>query len=55
MGMVKYLSKFLSDLSQMCEPIRRLKHRDVQWFWTKEQDVAFNKLKEAVTSAPVLK
>ena len=23
--------------------------------WTKEQDVAFNKIKEAVTSAPVLK
>ena len=42
MGMVKYLSKFLSDLY-------------VLWFWTKEQDVAFDKIKEAVTSAPVLK
>ena len=29
MGMVKYLSKFLSDLSQICEPIRRLTHKDV--------------------------
>ena len=55
MGMVKYLSKFLSDLSQICEPIRRLTHKDVPWFWTKEQDVAFGKIKEAVTSAPVLK
>ena len=55
MGMVKYLSKFLSDLSQICEPIRRLTHKDVPWFWTKEQDVAFDKIKEAVTSAPVLK
>ena len=55
MGMVKYLSKFLSDLSQICEPIRRLTHKDVPWFWTKEQDVTFNKIKEAVTSAPVLK
>ena len=54
MGMVKYLSKFLSDLSQICEPIRRLTHKDVPWFWTKEQDVAFDKIKEAVTSAPVL-
>ena len=55
MGMVKYLSKFLSDLSQICEPIRRLTHKDVPWFWTKEQDVAFDKIKEAVTSAAVLK
>ena len=29
MGLVKYLSKFLSDLSQICEPIRRLTHKDV--------------------------
>ena len=55
MGMVKYLSKFLSDLSQICEPNRRLTHKGVPWFWTKEQDVAFDKIKEAVTSAPVLK
>ena len=55
MGKVKYLPKFLSDLSQICEPIRRLTHKDVPWFWTKEQDAAFNKIKEAVTSAPVLK
>ena len=55
MGMVNYLSKFLSDLSQICEPISRLTHKDVPWFWTQEQDVAFNKIKEAVTSAPVLK
>ena len=53
--MVKYLSKFLSDLSQICEPIRRLTHKDVQWSWTKEQDVPFDNIKEAVTSAPVLK
>ena len=42
-------------LSQICEPIRRLTHKDVPWFWTKEQDVAFDKIKEAVTTAPVLK
>ena len=55
MSKVKYLSKFLSDLSRICEPIRRLTHKDVQWSWTKEQDVAFDKIKEAVTSTPVLK
>ena len=53
MDLVKYLSKFLSDLSQISEPITRLTHKDIPW--TKEQDVAFNKIREAVTSAAVLK
>ena len=35
--------------------LRRLTHKDEPWFWTKEQYVAFDKIKEAVTSAPVLK
>ena len=51
MGMVKYLSEFLGDLSQISEHIRRLTHK----FWTKEQTVAFDEIKEAVTSVPVLK
>jgi len=55
MGMVYYLSKFLSDISQICEPIRHITHKDELKVWTKEQDVAFDKIKEAVLSAPVLK
>ena len=47
MGMVKYLSKFLGDLSQICEPIRHLTHKDEPWLWTKDQDVAFDKIKES--------
>ena len=54
MSMVKYLSKFLGDLSQICEPIRCLTHRDVLWNWTRIQDEALDKIKKAVTSAPVL-
>ena len=53
-GLVKYLSKFLSNLSQICEPIRRLTHKGVEWRWSTEQDEAFRKIKEAVTTAPVL-
>jgi len=54
-GMVKYLSKFLVDLSQICEPIRRLTHKNVPWSWGNEQNDALEKIKKAVTSAPVLK
>ena len=53
-GMVKYLQKFLGDLSQICELILCLTHKDVPWNWTTEQDEAFERIKKAVTSAPVL-
>ena len=54
-GMVKYLSKFLSNLSELCQPLHKLTHKDVEWQWTQEQDDAFQSLKTAVTQAPVLK
>ena len=54
-GLANYLSKFLSKLSELCEPLRRLTHKDVEWRWSVEQEEAFQNLKCAVTSAPVLK
>ena len=54
-GMVKYLSKFLSNLSKLCQPLRKLTHKDAEWQWTQEQEHAFQSLKVAVTQAPVLK
>ena len=54
-GMVKYLSKFLSNLSELCQPLRKLTHKDVEWQWTQEQEDTFQSLKTAVTQAPVLK
>ena len=54
-GMTKYLAKFLPDLSELSEPLRRLTHKNVEWSWTEGQTQAFENIKEAVTSAPVLK
>ena len=54
-GMVKYLSTFLSSLSELCQPLRKLTHKDVGWQWTQEQEHAFKSLKVAVTQAPVLR
>ena len=42
-------------LSEVCEPLRRLTMKDVEWHWTEHQEQAFNKLKQLVTEAPVLK
>ena len=54
-GLVKYLSKFLQDLLELCEPLRRLTHRKAEWNWTHEQEGAFEKIKDAVSKAPVPK
>ena len=53
-GMINYLSKFLPKLSEMTTPIRQLLIKDTEWNWSKEQDNAFNKVKELITEAPVL-
>ena len=54
-GLVNYLSKFLSKLSELCEPLRRLTHKDVEWSWSAVQEEAFQSIKHAVTSPPVLR
>ena len=54
-GMVKYLSKFLSNLSELYQPLRKFMHKDTQWQWTLAQEHAFKSLKVAVTQVPVLK
>lgn len=52
---VKYLSRFLEDLSDMSEPLRRLTHKGAPWGWSQKQEEAFTKIKEAVSTALVLK
>ena len=53
--LVKYLSKFLQDLSEMCEPLCRPTHKGAGRIWGHEPEVAFVRIKEAVVKAPVLK
>jgi len=55
MGLINCLSKFLSKLSELCEPLRRLTHKEVEWKWSVEQEKAFQNMKGAVTPAAVLR
>ncbi|KAI2665745.1 Retrovirus-related Pol polyprotein from transposon opus [Labeo rohita] len=55
LGMVNCLSKFCAHLSDSCDTLRQLTHEDVIWEWTDVQEDAFNKLKQMIASAPVLK
>ena len=48
-GLVKYLSKFLQDLSELCEPHRGVTYKKAESNWTHEQVDAFEKMKDAVS------
>ena len=54
-GFVNYLSKFLPRLSEVCEPLRKLMAKEVEWHWTEHQEQAFEKIRQLVTEAPVLR
>ena len=55
LGMVTYLAKFLPHLSSVCEPLRRLELKDVEWCWLSIHDEAVQSYKNLVCEAPVLK
>ena len=54
-GLVKYLSKFLQNLSEMWEPLYRLIWKNADWIWTYEHKDAFEKINNTFSKAPVLK
>ena len=55
MGLVQYLGKFIPNLSEVTAPLRKLQEKDVIWHWHAEQQQSFNKLKQLITEAPVLR
>ena len=54
-GMVNYLAMFLSHLSDICEPLKQLSKKDMQWQLTQVHDLAVNKMNEVITTTPVLR
>ena len=54
-GLGNYLTKFLKKLADICEPLRQLTRKEMEWQWTEVHDEAFAKIKEAVTAVPVLR
>ena len=53
-GMVNYLKRFSPVLTELAEPLRRLQKQDTIWAWESEQQQAFEKIKTALTTLPVL-
>lgn len=52
---MNYLAYFLPRLTVVVEPIQQLTHKKVRWQWQHEHDAAFEKAKELVSQAPLLK
>ena len=54
LGMIKYLARFLPDLSERSYHLRVLMKADVHFQWGPEQQRAFEDMKRIVSSEPVL-
>ena len=52
--MLAYLSRYFSNFSSRCEPLKPLIRVKAKFSWTTERQAAFEDLKSAITSAPVL-
>ena len=52
--MVNYLGQYVANLSTIMKPMTDLLKGDAAWFWGPEQERAFDKVKEKITSVPVL-
>ncbi len=54
MGLAGYYRRFVKGFSQIGSPLTELLKNDVEFKWSNEQQEAFEKLKKAITSAPIL-
>jgi len=54
LGLPAYYRKFIKDCSKICGPLTKLLKKDTKFEWTGDQQAAFDKIKEALTTAPIL-
>ncbi|GFV97229.1 retrovirus-related Pol polyprotein from transposon 17.6 [Trichonephila clavipes] len=52
--MAGWYQKFIPKYADICEPLYRLKKNGAKFNWSTEAQEAFNKIKRALTAAPVL-
>lgn len=54
LGLAGYYRKFVKAFSSIAKPLTRLTGIEVPFLWDEHTERAFNKLKEALTTAPIL-
>ena len=54
LGLVGYYRKFIQDFSRIAAPLTQLTKKQKQFMWDDTCEQSFQKLKQCLTSAPVL-
>ena len=55
LGMVQYLSKFSSRITELAEPLHDLTKKHGPYVWGTEHSQAFDDIKKEIVQAPILK
>jgi hypothetical protein len=54
LGLANYFRRFLQGYSKMVVPLTNLTRKDTRWEWTEECQKTFEKVKHALSNAPLL-
>lgn len=54
-GIENYLTRFLKNLADICNPLHQLTSLDAKWHWSAAHKNAFKRIKQATTQASVLR
>ena len=54
MGLADFYRRFVKGFAAIAKPMTDLTKKDRDFTWSNEEEAAFQKLKEALTSAPIL-
>lgn len=55
LGVCGWYRRFINNFSKIAQPLSRLTSKNVKFIWSDEANEAFNTLKSALVSAPILK
>ena len=54
LGLCSYYRKFIKNFASIARPLHKLTEKGRNFVWTEECNMSFNKLKELLTSPPIL-
>ena len=54
LGLANYYRRFIQNFSDIASPLKQLTKKDVNFTWTSECQIAMEKLKKTLCSAPIL-
>ena len=54
LGLANYYKRFIKDFAKIAVPLHILVRKEQKWKWEKEQEEAFERLKEGFMTEPVL-